>query len=529
MGPPSHSQPTPFSTDFSPDSLPVGLLLVDPTGAIRLANAIALERLGLASGDDRVSLGLTLSRCFASSSGGGGGADGAGGEEFTTRFDALIASGKPGIIESQPAARPDRLVTLDLHIRPHPDRGATIILIDADARAAENAELARLQSTLAHRERELARLGALQQELAEPDHPASFIGAAAPMLRMLDHIRRVAPTPATVLIHGESGSGKELVARALHFGSPRARRALIAVNCASLPENLIESELFGHERGSFTGADRQRLGKFELADTGTLFLDEIAELSPQAQAKLLRVLQEGDFERVGGAETIHVDVRLVAATHRDLAAQVQRGRFREDLFYRLNVFRIEVPPLRDRREDIRPLAEHFHATHARRLARPVLPISERSLRRMLTYRWPGNVRELENAVERATLLESGAELNIELPDSAPMGTTTLGGSGGGGRGDPASTSERSTDTSRIPRDVLLDLSLDQLQRLQIMHALETSRYRVFGAGGAAEKLAIKPQTLLSRMDKLGVPRPRAMRAAFAQPHLPRTNTAPPTE
>ena len=282
---------------------------------------------------------------------------------------------------------------------------------------------------------------------------------------------------------------------------------MVAVNCAAIPDTLLESELFGHERGAFTGADRQRLGKFELADEGTLFLDEIAELSQAAQAKLLRVLQEGTIERVGGVETIAVNVRLIAATHRDLAIQVQRGRFREDLYYRLNVFRIEVPPLRERREDIRPLAEFLHDHHARRQGRAVLPISERSLRRLLTYNWPGNVRELENTVERATVLadEQDTELEIELPQG-PSASKGAAGEGISSQGGPGAT-----DTAALPRDVLLDLSLDQLQRLQIMHALETRKYRVFGKGGAAEKLGLNPQTLLSRMDKLGIPRPRAMR------------------
>ncbi|MBL8745518.1 MAG: sigma-54-dependent Fis family transcriptional regulator [Phycisphaerae bacterium] len=375
-------------------------------------------------------------------------------------------------------------------------------MIDADARAAQEEELARLQRALAESERARTRMREITTELTAASEPPRIIGSSAPMLRMLDQIERVAASPATVLIHGESGSGKELVAKAIHAGSPRARRPLIAVNCASLPESLIESELFGHERGAFTGADRQRLGKFELADDGSLFLDEIAELSMQAQAKLLRVLQEGTFERVGGTETVQVDVRLIAATHRDLAQQVERGRFREDLFYRLNVFRIEVPSLRDRKEDIRALAEFFHELHARRMARPVLPISERSMRRLLTYRWPGNVRELENAIERATVLgDQDVELEIEIPD-AP----NVPGS------DPQSAARG--DTSQIPRDVLLDLSLDQLSRLQIMHALETRSYRVFGKDGAAEKLGINPQTLLSRMDKLGIPRPRTMRRAL---------------
>jgi transcriptional regulator with GAF, ATPase, and Fis domain len=397
-------------------------------------------------------------------------------------------------------ARTDRRTDADLHAEPTPRGTILLTMIDADARTAQEEELARLQRALAESERARTKMREITTELTAASEPPRIIGASAPMLRMLDQIERVAASPATVLIHGESGSGKELVAKALHAGSPRAHRPLIAVNCASLPESLIESELFGHERGAFTGADRQRLGKFELADDGSLFLDEIAELSMQAQAKLLRVLQEGTFERVGGTETIHVDVRLIAATHRDLAQQVERGRFREDLFYRLNVFRIEVPSLRDRKEDIRPLAEFFHELHAKRMARPILPISERGMRRLLTYRWPGNVRELENAIERATVLgDEGTELEIEIPEAPNV----PGGPDGSAR-----------DTSQVPRDVLLDLSLDQLSRLQIMHALETRAYRVFGKDGAAEKLGINPQTLLSRMDKLGIPRPRTMRAAL---------------
>jgi transcriptional regulator with GAF, ATPase, and Fis domain len=472
------------------------MVLLGPAGDLRLANGLALSRLALTA---QGAAGMPLAACLDEPS-----AD-ALRARLSELLDAPAAERQPrqrgavARIEGARVGPAGGATQVDLLMRAV-DGGVCVVLLDAEAREAGRAELTRLQSALAGAEKELARMGALQRELATADDAPRIIGSSAPVLRMLDQIERVAPTPATVLIHGESGSGKELVARALHGGSPRARRALIAVNCAALPETLIESELFGHERGAFTGAERQRLGKFELADEGTLFLDEIAELSPQAQAKLLRVLQEGAFERVGGAETIHVDVRLVAATHRDLAQQVQRGRFREDLFYRLNVFKIEVPSLRDRREDLRALAEHFHSVHARRLARPVLPISERSMRRILTYRWPGNVRELENCIERATLLATGAELDVELPDSAPV-------TGAGSR-----ESGAPTDTSRIPRDVLLDLTLDQLQRLQIMHALETNRYRVFGAGGAAEKLGMNPQTLLSRMDKLGIPRPRLMRA-----------------
>ncbi|MEM1424072.1 MAG: sigma 54-interacting transcriptional regulator, partial [Planctomycetota bacterium] len=285
--------------------------------------------------------------------------------------------------------------------------------------------------------------------------------------------------------------------------SDRAGMPLVTLNCAAIPETLLESELFGHERGAFTGADRQRLGKFELAHKGTLFLDEIAELSPAAQAKLLRVLQDGTIARVGGAETISTDVRLIAASHRDLADRVRAGRFREDLFYRLNVFRLQVPPLRERAEDIKPLAEFFHERHARRMARPVRPVSERSMRRLLGYRFPGNVRELENTIERATLLmrEHDEELDVRLPESSVSLSEDATSRGAAG------------DASSVPRDVLLDLTLEQLQRLQITHALEATGYKVSGKGGAAEKLEINPQTLLSRMDKLGIPRPRIAKRA----------------
>lgn len=428
------------------------------------------------------------------------------------RLAALFESGetiegrlKEGIAESgQGFAAEARASSgggvMDVWARPTPDGGAALTLVDAGARVALQRELARLRDELERVEKARTKVSTLQRELSAAATAPTMIGSSAPLRRVLEQVDRVAPTGATVLIHGETGSGKDLVARALHAKSPRGAEAFVAVNCAALPETLIESELFGHERGAFTGADRQRIGKFELADSGTLFLDEIAELSMPAQAKLLRVLQGGQFERVGGSETITVDVRMVAATHRDLARQVERGRFREDLFYRLNVFRIDVPPLRDRREDIRPLVEFLHERHARRMAKSVAKVSDRSMRRALAYRWPGNIRELENAVERATLLHDGGELEIELPESpapAPGGEERRAGGA----------------NPQSPRDVLLDLSAEQLQRIQIMHALETSAYRVFGDGGAAKKLGVNPQTLLSRMVKLGIPRPRQMRGA----------------
>ncbi|MGE3107359.1 MAG: sigma-54 interaction domain-containing protein [Phycisphaerales bacterium] len=379
-------------------------------------------------------------------------------------------------------------------------------IIDVSSRHAAEGEAARLRDRLAESEAARSRLTSLQAQLVEPDDQPVMVGSSAALSRVRSAVGRVAPTDTTVLIQGETGSGKELVARLVHAESPRARGAFVAVNCAALPESLIESELFGHERGAFTGADRRKLGKFEVADGGTIFLDEIAELPLAAQAKLLRVLQGGAFERVGGTETVTTDARVVAATHRDLARRVERGLFREDLYYRLNVFRIDVPPLRERREDLRLLIEHLHARIAKRLARPVLPLSDRSLRRVMAYRWPGNIRELANAVERATLLADGPELEIEIADAGVPVTSgealgdRAGGSGGHRGAGPL-------------RDVLLDLSLEQLQRLHIMHTLESCGHRVFGAGGAAAKLDINPQTLLSRMDKFGIPRPRTARAA----------------
>ncbi|MBL0869512.1 MAG: sigma-54-dependent Fis family transcriptional regulator [Phycisphaerales bacterium] len=407
--------------------------------------------------------------------------------------------------------------------------GWILSLTDVTGRSAAESELARVRVKLAEAERARAKLQALQEdqahvggigveeetrELLRARDQYVMVGSSPALKRVKDQVAKVASTSATVLIHGETGAGKELVARSIHALSDRRAQAFVAVNCAAMPESLIESELFGHERGAFTGADKRRAGKFELADGGTLFLDEIAELPLQSQAKLLRVLQDGAFERVGGVDTLRVDVRLVAATHRDLARQVERGRFREDLFYRLNVFKIHVPPLRERVEDLRELAEHLHERIARRMGRGVLPLSERSLRRLMAYSWPGNVRELANAVERATLLADADRLEIEIPES-PL--KEAGGMGGGftigegaGRSGGGGANGRSGGGGGT-RDVLLDLTLEQLQRLHITHALEACGYRVFGEDGAASKLDIHPSTLLSRMDKFGIPRPRQMK------------------
>ena len=245
------------------------------------------------------------------------------------------------------------------------------------------------------------------------DERRSIVGNSLPMRELMDLVRQVAPSTATILLQGESGTGKELVARAVHKLSARRARSFIAVNCAALPESILEAELFGHERGAFTGATERRKGRFEVADGGTLFLDEIAEMSPHVQVKLLRVLQEGDFERVGGSQTLRVDVRIVAATNRDLRQEVEDGRFREDLFYRLNVISVGLPPLRERKDDIPLLAHHFLTIYNAKNQKQVSGLSRQALAAMMGWHWPGNVRELENAIERAVVMSRSDTIEPE--------------------------------------------------------------------------------------------------------------------
>jgi two-component system response regulator HydG len=263
---------------------------------------------------------------------------------------------------------------------------------------------------------------ALRAELQDSRRDRSIVGNAVSMRALLDMVRQVAPSHATVLLQGESGTGKELVARAIHNWSARASKPFIALNCAALPESLLEAELFGHEKGSFTGATARRQGRFELADGGTLFLDELGEMSPQVQVKLLRVLQEGEFERVGGTQTLKVDTRIVAATNKDLEAEVAAGRFREDLFYRLNVISLRLPPLRERREDIPLLAQHFLSRYADKNGKRISGLSKEAVAALSAWRWPGNVRELENAMERAVVLCRGDTVGVdELPPNMREG------------------------------------------------------------------------------------------------------------
>jgi len=296
-----------------------------------------------------------------------------------------------------------------------------------------------------------------------------MVGDSPAARRLRGEIAQVAPTDSTVLIQGETGTGKELVARAIHEASRRRERALVTVNCAALPRELVESELFGHEKGAFTGATQQRRGRFELADGGTLFLDEVGELPLEAQAKLLRVLQSGEFDRVGGTRALHADVRVIAATNRDLQAQVTAGRFRSDLYYRLNVFPITVPPLRERRGDIPGLAQHFAAKASRKLGKPLRDLSGTFLERAGAYDWPGNIRELENMVERALILADGELL---FPAAAPA----------------AGDAE----------------NLEDVERSHIRSVLERTRWVIEGDKGAARILGLNPSTLRGRLRKLGI-------------------------
>ena len=316
----------------------------------------------------------------------------------------------------------------------------------------------------------------LRTELDQSGRTDDLVGSSDAMRAVIERIGQVAATPATVLITGETGTGKELVARAIHRRSGRARAPLIKVNCAAIPEALIASELFGHERGAFTGAHDRRRGRFELADGGTIFLDEIGELTPEMQVALLRVLQEREFERLGGADTIRVDVRVIAATNRDLAEDVRTGRFRADLYYRLNVFPVHVPPLRERPEDVALLVGCFTARYSARSGKALTRVSARTLRQLTDYVWPGNVRELENVIERAVIVSRGETLRIERglwPESAPGGATLA-------------------DT------------VQQSERSAIEAALTIARGRISGPRGAAARLDMPASTLEFRIRKLGI-------------------------
>jgi transcriptional regulator with GAF, ATPase, and Fis domain len=332
----------------------------------------------------------------------------------------------------------------------------------------------------------------LRDEIKTGSDFGEIIGASAALQRTMAQIDAVAVTPANVLILGESGVGKEMVARAIYDKSERANKPLVKVNCASIPKELFESEFFGHVKGAFTGAHRDRVGRLQLAGGGTVFLDEVGEIPLDLQGKLLRALQEREFERVGDDRTVKVDVRVVAATNRDLEAEVKAGRFREDLYYRLGVFPIKVPPLRDRREDIAPLAEHFLARTCADLGRDPMRLSKHQVRQLMRHGWPGNIRELRNVIERAVILSSGNRARLDLAMSEIPGT-------------PPESLENSMPTGEA--GFLTDAEMREQEKANLIAALRHANWRVWGPDGAAGLLGIKPSTLSYRMKVLGITKP----------------------
>jgi formate hydrogenlyase transcriptional activator len=343
--------------------------------------------------------------------------------------------------------------------------------------AVENAlayeEITRLKNKLA--EEKLY----LEEEIRSEHGFEDIIGDSKALKRVLDQVQVVAPTDSTVLIQGETGTGKELIARAIHRLSGRRERTFVKLNCAAIPTGLLESELFGHERGAFTGAISRKAGRFELADQGTIFLDEVGEIPVELQSKLLRVLQEQEFERLGSTKTIRVNVRLIAATNRDLKSLIEAKQFRGDLYYRLNVFPITVPPLRDRREDIPTLVRYFTQHYAVRMKKPIHTIPAATLDALSRYAWPGNIRELENLVERSVILTQGTELQMPLSELKVEGSPT-----------PAPTTLKDTE------------------REHILRTLQETRWVIGGPGGAAARLGLKRTTLTSKMKTLGIIRPQ---------------------
>ena len=315
----------------------------------------------------------------------------------------------------------------------------------------------------------------LESEIGSECKFEDIVGKSTVLRNVLDQVAIVAPTGSTVLLHGETGTGKELVARAIHNLSPRSERNFVRLNCAAIPSGLVESELFGHEKGAFTGALMQKQGRFELADRGTLFLDEIGDITLDLQPKLLRALQEHEFERLGSSKTIRVDVRLIAATHRNLRDMIRNSYFREDLFYRLNVFPIQIPPLRERREDIPLLVHYFVSRHAREMQKRIKFVPRQAMEALVNADWPGNIRELENFVERCVIFTQGNELKVpraELRCSAAPSPSTF----------------------------------EEAERQVITDALRAAAGRIAGKGGAAERLGLKRTTLQNKMRKLNISR-----------------------
>ena len=412
------------------------------------------------------------------------------------RLKEIIREGGFNNVERQMLTRNGRVIDLVMSAIAHRDADGKVdnMLVaskDVTERKRAERELRRTLAENARLREELEReRDYLREEVNVAMNFGRIVGTSAALRRMLKRVEAVAATPATVLVQGESGVGKELVAHAIHVRSPRADNALVKVNCASIPKELFESEFFGHVKGAFTGAHRDRVGRFQLADGGTIFLDEVSEIPFELQGKLLRVLQESEFERVGEDVTRSVDVRVIAATNRNLERQIVAGEFREDLFYRLSVFPVDVPPLRERGEDIVQLAQHFLEQTCTDFGRDALTLTRAQTEILRNYRWPGNVRELKNVIERAVILSQGKVLRLDL--SMPGLASDVGPGTAASSGD---------------EDVLTEKAMKEFQKANIVRALRQANWRVSGKGGAAELLGVRPTTLADRIRTYNIRRP----------------------
>ena len=471
------------------------ILWLSGDGRVRRANRAAGELLGY---DGRELLQLRASDLVDGSAGGS--------------WPAFVGAGQgPAQVELRLRAKSGQSVPVEISIAALNVEGEALnCAIARDITERKAAELA-LRNALDELEQLKNRLQAenvyLRQEITHEQSFGEVVGKSAALLGVLRKVQQVAATDATVLILGESGTGKELIARAVHESSGRRERTLVKVNCAALPATLIESELFGHEKGAFTGALTRRIGRFELAHEGTLFLDEIGDLPLELQAKLLRVLQEGELERLGDPKTIRVDVRVIAATNQNLEAQVAAGRFRADLYYRLNVFPVTLPPLRERGDDVLLLAEFFARQSGKKLGKRVDGIAPALRERLRAYPWPGNVRELQNVIERAVIVSDGAVLAFDEPFRGPInGPSLLAGSAASGAAAaprPPAMSAADVAASAVggagPPPTLHEIEIGMMRA-----ALEACNWVVGGKQGAAARLGLPASTLRERMVRYGL-------------------------
>jgi PAS domain S-box-containing protein len=451
------------------DEAPIAYIYEDTESRFVSANRAACQLLGIAPEEVTGTIGKTLLAPTPETH-----------ETIRRAFEAMQTQGTEFAGVELELRRKDngQPVWVQWHSKPEPDgRHTRTMLIDITRRVLAEQEKARLEQQNLY----------LREEIKQVHNFEEIVGQSPALLEVLAGVQRVAPTDASVLIQGETGSGKELIARAIHNASKRRDRPLIKLNCAALPLSLVESELFGHERGAFTGATQRRIGRFELAHGGTIFLDEIGEMPLETQAKLLRVLQERELERLGANQSVKVDVRVIAATNRDLKRAVREGTFREDLFYRLNVFPVGLPALRERREDIPLLIQYLLARACNRVGKRIEGVTRATMDRLVAYPWPGNVRELENLLERAVILATGPILSIDLaptPSEAEPGKPTDG--------------EAAAQAPVV--------TLEQLERQHVEAVLKRTNWVIDGERGAAKILGLHPNTLRSRLKKMGLER-----------------------